>query len=101
MLTLTIRKKWFDMMVSGVKVEEYREIKPYYTSRFKEYINKRGYVKFRNGYDKSSPFFICWVHYGIGTGKPEWGAEKNRVYYVLSIESLQYNNVYITHRPRC
>ena len=36
MLTLPIKKKWFDMIVSGEKKEEYREIKPYYDSRFME-----------------------------------------------------------------
>lgn len=34
MLTLPIKKKWFDMIKSGEKKEEYREIKPYYASRF-------------------------------------------------------------------
>lgn len=33
MLILPIKKKWFDMIVSGEKKEEYREIKPYYDSR--------------------------------------------------------------------
>ena len=27
MLTLTIKKKWFDMIKSGIKKEEYREVK--------------------------------------------------------------------------
>lgn len=26
---LTLKKKWFDMIASGEKLEEYREIKPY------------------------------------------------------------------------
>ena len=34
MLTLPIKKKWFDMIKSGEKKEEYREIKPYYDIRF-------------------------------------------------------------------
>ena len=34
MLVLPIKKKWYDMIVSGEKKEEYREIKPYYDSRF-------------------------------------------------------------------
>lgn len=34
MLTLPIKKKWFDMIISGEKKEEYREIKPYYDTRF-------------------------------------------------------------------
>lgn len=29
MLTLTIEKKWFDMILSGEKTEEYRELKRY------------------------------------------------------------------------
>ena len=34
MLTLPIKKKWFDMILSGEKKEEYREIKEYYETRF-------------------------------------------------------------------
>lgn len=33
-LILPIKKKWYDMISSGEKEEEYREIKPYWTSRF-------------------------------------------------------------------
>ena len=36
MLTLPIMGKWFNMILSGDKREEYREIKPYYTTRFKK-----------------------------------------------------------------
>lgn len=32
-LTLTISKKWFDMILSGEKTEEYLEIKPYWIKR--------------------------------------------------------------------
>ena len=35
MLVLPIKKKWFDMIVSGEKKEEYREFKEYYHIRFK------------------------------------------------------------------
>ena len=35
MLTLPITRKWFDMILSGEKTEEYREVKPYYDSRFR------------------------------------------------------------------
>lgn len=74
------KKKWFDMIVSGEKKEEYREIKPYYDSRF---MNAFGFllvggqmvygeaapeeirkpwpvpVVFRNGYSKDSPEVVC------------------------------------------
>ena len=33
MLILPIKKKWYDMILSGEKTEEYREIKPYYDNR--------------------------------------------------------------------
>ena len=32
-LTLTVSKQWFDMIVAGDKKEEYREIKPYWVAR--------------------------------------------------------------------
>lgn len=33
-LNLTLKKKWFDMILSGEKKEEYREIKSYWINRF-------------------------------------------------------------------
>lgn len=32
-LQLTLKKKWYDMILSGEKKEEYREIKPYWGTR--------------------------------------------------------------------
>lgn len=32
-LTITISKQWFDMIVADEKTEEYREIKPYWVAR--------------------------------------------------------------------
>ena len=32
-LTLTVSKQWFDMIAAGKKIEEYREIKPYWVAR--------------------------------------------------------------------
>jgi hypothetical protein len=110
MLTLPIKKKWFDMIVSGEKKEEYREIKPYYDSRF---MNAFGFllvggqmvygeaapeeirkpwpvlVVFRNGYSKDSPEVVCKCTLQFGKGKPEWGAEPGKLYYVLKIEKAE------------
>ena len=91
MLVLPIKKKWFDMIKSGEKKEEYRGIKPYYDSRFLKFgINSTFYmpigsVLFRNGYSKSSPTLECEVECAIDTGKTEWGAEPGKLYYVLKI----------------
>lgn len=101
MLTLTIKKKWFDMIKSGEKKEEYREIKPYYTSRFKSYLPRTNNVGvgewiwseiiviFRNGYRKDSPTIKCRCILKYGFGKEEWGAEPKIIYYVLKILTVE------------
>lgn len=33
-LDLVLKRKWYDMIASGEKTEEYREIKPYWVKRF-------------------------------------------------------------------
>ena len=103
MLVLPIKKKWFDMIRSGEKKEEYREIKPYWNKRFTNEAMKQlgplliGYtnkflnlpfaikVTLRAGYNKNSPKMICKCVIHIGEGKQEWGAEFNKEYYVLEI----------------
>ena len=98
MLILPIKKKWFDMILSGEKKEEYREIKPYYQSRFnhERLLNQdnlpqfhKARIMFRNGYSKQSPSFIATVTLSIGKGKPEWGAEKDKDYYILKIWEIE------------
>ena len=92
MLTLPIKKKWFDMIKSGEKKEEYREIKKYYGTRFgtlgvgNNQIHK---IFFRNGYSKTSPTIKCCCYIDTGYGLPEWGAEPNKLYYVLKILSVE------------
>lgn len=41
MLILPIKRKWFDMILSGEKKEEYRDIKPYYDTRLLSDITDR------------------------------------------------------------
>lgn len=100
MLILPIKKKWFDMIKSGEKKEEYREIKPDYTSRFNNMsdpdadmqVTDNGVsflITFKNGYRKDSPTIICRCFLRIGTGKQEWGAEPNKEYYILDILSVE------------
>ena len=113
MLILPIKKKWFDMILRKEKLEEYREIKPYWTKRLNNEFDKmlktmipsdvernlRKYpqwltIKFRNGYSKNSPIILCKCKIKIGTGKQEWGAEPNKKYYILEIlEILEVQNI--------
>lgn len=89
MLILPIKKKWLDMIASGKKKEEYREIKPYYDSRLPWYFeyskSVENEVVFRNGYSRNSPQLKCKCTLDVGTGKTEWGAEEGKEYYILKI----------------
>ena len=96
---LTIKRKWFDMILDWEKREEYREIKPYYTSRFlnagllnpetlEPYDDNRVYIRFRNGYSKESPECIAIAELKIKEGNPEWGAEPNKKYYTFDIQQF-------------
>lgn len=53
-LHLTLKKKWFDLIATGEKKQEYRENKPYWQSRLHgKTFNE---IHFRNGYAKDAPF---------------------------------------------
>jgi hypothetical protein len=103
-LHLTLKKKWFDMIASGEKKEEYREIKPYWASRLttlpKEWtddcINKIedcaewtqffNEVVFRNGYTKNAPTMKFKCEYiTIALGRVKWGAEPGKKYFVIKL----------------
>ena len=86
MITLPIKKQWFDMIVSGEKKEEYRDYTPYYLSRFGTYFEKRITIRLRNGYHADSPYAICEVIPHYGYGRAEWGAEPEKKYIVLEIK---------------
>lgn len=108
MLTLPIKKKWFDMILSGEKKEEYRETSSYWMTRFAKVFGECAYgivypkcletessvaeLCFRNGYSKTSPLFITKCTLSIGTGKEEWGAEPGKTYYRLHIQEVHHEN---------
>lgn len=102
MILLPIKKKWFYMILSGEKKEEYREIKPYYTKRFQNQglldvyglpTTNKVPIIFRNGYNANSPAFSAWCSLDVKTGKTEWGAEQDREYYVIRIENIVDINI--------
>ena len=88
-LTLTVSKQWFDMIVADEKIEEYREIKPYWIKRLttnceveydvalETYCGKVLYrpythVLFINGYRNDSPRIEKKIE-SITIGKPKKG----------------------------
>ena len=95
MLTLPIKKQWYDMILSGEKKEEYRKITPYYTKRFinaglldpdgKTTTNEFAMIALRNGYSRSAPTLTVTVRLMFGEGRKEWGAGDGEFYYILEI----------------
>lgn len=79
------------MIASGEKKEEYRAITDYYDARFsnapkfKENGKWVFFVILRAGYQKDSPRLkiCCWLD--VDEGKPEWGAEPGKEYFILHI----------------
>jgi len=85
-LRLVLMKKWFDLIASGKKSEEYRDISPYWTSRLHGKVFDA--VEFRNGYGAKSPsvtreFKSCT----IGMGYEALGAP-GRVVYIISLGKI-------------
>jgi len=76
------------MIASGVKTEEYREIKRYWDDRLQEDSFGRFHevVQFRNGYHRDAPKMRFDIEdIKIATGNPEWGAEPGKKYYVIQL----------------
>jgi hypothetical protein len=124
-LILPIKKQWFDMIMAGVKKDEYRKISPYYISRLigaldymglnhvlnqtkdkikvvnslritREEIMLSKPIILRNGYSRESPEIMCKVSLRIGQGKEEWGAVKGKEYFILRIHKIIATHRYVS-----
>ncbi|WP_373033880.1 ASCH domain-containing protein [Sulfurovum sp.] len=85
-LHLTLKKKWFDMILSGEKKEEYREIKQYWDKRLNRTFDA---VCFSNGYANDSPKVTVRLKYiQTGLGVVEWGAPENEKVYILRLGEI-------------
>jgi hypothetical protein len=92
-LHLTLKKKWFDMILSGDKRHEYREYKDYWKKRFlipKTHppicTLKYDTVIFRNGYSKTAPTMeLELAGIRIGFGHPAWGGNDKNLQFVLTL----------------
>ena len=71
-LHLTLKKKWFDMILSGEKKEEYRDVKQYWIDRLK--LSKQyDVIKFKNGYSKNARQMVVeFKGCEIGSAVHEW-----------------------------
>lgn len=97
-LYLSLKKEWYNMIESGIKTEEYREIKDFWCKRliydYDEIIEEYGgiifdegkfkvydRVKFSYGYTKRTMTFEI-ENISVGYGNKEWGAPDNIVFII-------------------
>ncbi len=86
-LHLVLKHKWYDMIASGEKKVEYRDLKDYYRKKF--YNKNYTHVVFHKGYtNETMTFRIEGI--GIGEGKPEWGAEPDKNYFKIVLGERIY-----------
>lgn len=92
-LDLPLKREYYLMIESGIKREEYREIKPFWISR----LLVGGYsesgeiafknfplVRFRFGYTKRTMLFEV-EGLRVGQGNPDWGAPVGKDVFILKI----------------
>jgi hypothetical protein len=92
-LHLTLKKKWFDMILAGEKKEEYREIKPYWWNRleypFSTMKIKYDTVTFRNGYSKDARKMVVeCVGVERGNAKPEWSDNWQGEVFIIKLGNI-------------
>lgn len=94
-LYLPLKKEWYNMIESGEKKEEYRELSNYWYKRlmYKPFIDDSDntfdnddvkpydYVRFSYGYTKRNMTYKC-NKIRIGEGKKEWGAPNGLVFII-------------------
>lgn len=84
-LYLPIKFEWIEMILPVIKREEYRELKPYWTTRL---FNKDGspkqykYICFHN-YKTEWLFYYGGV--SVGRGNVQWGAPHDKDVYKIKI----------------
>ncbi|MGN0346940.1 MAG: ASCH domain-containing protein [Lachnospiraceae bacterium] len=105
MLMLSIDRDSFEQLLSGEKKEEYREIKPYYTTRLqKVFPFTRVFrlpiqdgvtrpVSFKIGVSPKAPSFTADCYLKIGGGQEKWGADPAQWYYVLTVCQITQRHV--------
>ena len=113
-MILPIKKQWFDLIKSGKKKEEYRDLSYYYAARFANMVKQNQKhddesiqifidecrsgkyrhgnefpVVIRNGYSAASPTLTMYCNLSVGTGKEEWGAVHGEEYFVLHVNRIE------------
>lgn len=89
-LPLVLKGKWYDMIASGEKKEEYRDYNSYWANRLHRFFcrarGKMHIVSFSRRYKKAGMFFeivsVSKTFCTIVGGHPEWGEPKEQHYKI-------------------
>ena len=113
-LRMTLRKEPFEMIKSGIKKEEYREIKNYWLDRFRfdgslfklyhnqkaliprrrRFLNIPDIIIFTNGYRSDSPSLAIWcTGIKIGTSKKKWLGDGGECIVISLGDLLTYSEI--------
>lgn len=103
-LVLHLERRWFEMIVNGVKLCEYRDLQKY-NSRFRNQvgtIRHFDYVVFALGY----PSFGCserWAAFevlslSVGEGRSDWGAVAGKLYWRILLGGAVDVLPWLSHR---
>lgn len=91
-LRLKLKKKWFDMIDSGEKKEEYREMKDYWFRRLTDFFDTPfpysfkhfDVVQFEHGYAKNPPTMAFEItRIGEGIPRPEWSDGVKERHFII------------------
>lgn len=106
-----LKGKWFDMIDQGIKKDEYRDLKKFWSDRLLEKIicdEREGFlfnidkwsvkaklfdvVEFQHGYSKDARrITIEFKEILVGKGKPEWGGSTEEVFIIKLGKILSRN----------
>lgn len=109
-LDLSLKHCWYDMIASGKKKEEYREIKPFYMQRLLKYLYKYCHpdpvlighweqyikyvfkhydaVRFHRGQGSRVTMLVECLGITVGKGRTEWGAPEDKEVFIIKLGKI-------------
>lgn len=98
-LDLSLTYHWYDEIASGRKMEEYRQIKPFYNKRLMDCSCKgmggpacscRHYdaIRFHRGQGSPVTMLIKCLGISIGFGNESWGAPIDEEVYIIRLGEI-------------
>lgn len=102
LLNLTIKRRWFDMIASGEKCEEYRDIGNRYVEGAYHWFSHHllgddTVMVLRNGYRMDSPALavrIVRLSFRQSAVHPQWGEPTDSKHYVISFDKIVARGTY-------